>query len=174
MNAETIIAKLEKEKHTPADGGEYDKGWNEAIQIAQHAIRNGIAIPNAGVLVITLSEPSAVAVAPSAETADQLAGTNALAHTPLPWMVNKYHGIGTGERGTDDIIVTGEGLAMCDHPSAGGNAEFIVRACNSHYELISCLVHVISACEVPGATTTANMEKQIAIARAAIKKAEGK
>ncbi len=41
--AEAITDQLQREKHVPADGGEYDKGWNEAMHIAAHAAQNIIA-----------------------------------------------------------------------------------------------------------------------------------
>lgn len=46
-------------------------------------------------------------------------------HTPLPW--------------DECFIADHEGCGCCNEPFNNLDQEFIVRACNSHYDLIDCL-----------------------------------
>lgn len=63
-------------------------------------------------------------------------------HTPLPWVVNEMD---------DTFIETTSGKGICEIPSNGcydyseldHNAKFIVRACNSHYDLVEALEMIV-------------------------------
>lgn len=64
-------------------------------------------------------------------------------HTPLPWKVYyaKNNGqviLGTGEE-NGCAIQNHSGAFWRDDDEAKANAEFVVRACNSHYELLEAL-----------------------------------
>lgn len=71
-------------------------------------------------------------------------------HTPLPWKVYyaKNNGqiiLGTGEE-NGCAIQNHSGAFWRDDEEAKANAEFVVRACNSHYELLEALEQVIDHC----------------------------
>jgi len=59
-------------------------------------------------------------------------------HTPLPWIIRSETGL--------NAQVTGESDKDGNYESIGylnkGNAEFIVRACNSYYEMLLALIEV--------------------------------
>jgi hypothetical protein len=66
-----------------------------------------------------------------------------LKHTPLPWKVYyaKNNGqlvLGTGEE-NGQAIQNHNGSFWRDEKEAKANAEFVVKACNSHYELLEAL-----------------------------------
>ena len=73
--------------------------------------------------------------------------TDTPAHTPLPWGVEEGH----IQRGSNGIrywqITDGQDAIACNqfcyagnHPAMNAaNAAFIVRACNSHYQLVGAL-----------------------------------
>jgi hypothetical protein len=71
------------------------------------------------------------------------------AHTPLPWQVYgpdgvKWPGIEAASAtivvfGYDDDDEAGVRGTEPGEPEAKANAEFIVRACNSHYDLLEAL-----------------------------------
>ena len=61
-------------------------------------------------------------------------------HTPTPW---KLDDIGYGARINPDIAWVGYGSAH-DNKTHRANAEFIVRACNSHYDLLEALQKAVS------------------------------
>jgi len=67
-------------------------------------------------------------------------------HTPLPWKVYyaKNNGqliLGTGEE-SGQAIQSHNGAFWRDEAEAKANAEFVVKACNSHYELLEALESV--------------------------------
>lgn len=107
-------------------------------------------------------------------------------HTPLPWQVwqtlincNEYGGHWIEPADKDqDICISGSGGArsytrrVIDtqiHDDNKANAEFIVRACNSHYDLLECLKNSIDAMEKFGIA-----DGGIPAAKEAIDKAEGR
>ena len=62
--------------------------------------------------------------------------TDTPAHTPLPWVIDKYGSVTHGRE-----CVSANGFSMVMSPGdvqneAKANAAFIVRACNSHYQLV--------------------------------------
>lgn len=58
-------------------------------------------------------------------------------HTPLPWKVSEFD----LPPGDYQISVIGAGRVICDMPSTkevdDANAQFIVKACNNHYDLLN-------------------------------------
>jgi hypothetical protein len=102
------------------------------------------------------------------------------AHSPLPWSVgvaNSGDQIDDGAPG----IESADGWTVCDvWPSACpdcdslrfaiANAEFIVRAVNSHADLLAALKAIVAADEVKSLD---RIVAAIPAARAAIAKAEG-
>lgn len=60
-------------------------------------------------------------------------------HTALPWADSKYGEI----CGPDGDIVPVYRFALSSSTTAKANAAFIVRACNSHYQLVSALQEAI-------------------------------
>jgi hypothetical protein len=59
-------------------------------------------------------------------------------HTPLPWVANGRY-IGTPNHLSYVGEVRDENGNWSDTVKSRGDAAFIVRACNSHYELLDCL-----------------------------------
>jgi len=66
------------------------------------------------------------------------------AHTPTPWASNGNRVENRDEHG---IVNDGWIICDCDGPDAEVNAEFIVRACNAHADLVEALVMVRDADE---------------------------
>lgn len=62
------------------------------------------------------------------------------AHTPLPWFVSRAL---IGQKSESLRVVNGDGAVVALAKAARGNkqanGEFIVRACNSHYESLEAL-----------------------------------
>ena len=58
------------------------------------------------------------------------------AHTPTPWASNGNRVENRDEHG---IVNDGWIICDCDGPDAEVNAEFIVRACNAHADLVEAL-----------------------------------
>lgn len=162
---------------------------------------------NEGVPAITPSSSSGLATLGRSEdgTDQALRPTNAPAHSPLPWVA----GWGGGRTGpttaktrpcvdnewTYDIISEGPDNTLAilpdhprsdddrlpDHGTATANAEFIVRACNSHYATLQALriAEEELAFDREHACVTKTGEPRavdhaLDIVRAAIAKAEGK
>lgn len=100
-------------------------------------------------------------------------------HTPLPWAVergeiecsgyggsfNKYHTVTGPERFNDEADDTNLHL-KCDKLD---DAEFIVRACNGHYELCAALVALLD--DIADWGEFNDRLKSVLDARAAIAKA---
>jgi hypothetical protein len=72
-------------------------------------------------------------------------------HTPLPW---KLHDVETGAVVKKDPDGYGRHIIECHAPipaldphgiEAEGNAQFVVHACNNHYELLEALEKLYSA-----------------------------
>lgn len=116
-----------------------------------------------GVAAITPSDPSAVA---SLRPSDQgLQAPIAPAHYPLPWKVDSDCILDDNRRVV--AIIMGEiGNPRID------TSNLIVRACNSHYELLEALKSLVGLAEMRGQLHeyTAALND----ARAAIAKAEAK
>jgi len=69
--------------------------------------------------------------------------TDTSAHTPGPWVIDKYGSVTHGRE-----CVSANGFSMVMSPGDGqneakANAAFIVRACNSHYQLVESLREAI-------------------------------
>ena len=104
-------------------------------------------------------------------------------HTPLPWTTRK------ARPGHDrDVGIVAPGcagvIAECfeefrakgeRHPEeAEANAEYIVRACNSHEELLEALRQIDNEAGCPAAEYMPALPRIWEIARAAIAKAKGR
>ena len=104
------------------------------------------------------------------------------AHSPLPWSIDPLS-IGTpwaidaanGDQVCQTDQLVGDGLGS---PQRLANAEFIVRACNAHDELLAaCKVaedYVLHHLNAPMGTRLVQRKAAIAALRAAIAKAEGR
>ena len=78
-------------------------------------------------------------------------------HTPLPWCYGaalNYHGFYIAPNGTLPTLASvercGAQVNVLVHNFPGeteANAAFIVRACNSHYELVAALTRLLRAFE---------------------------
>ena len=108
--------------------------------------------------------------------------TAQVAHTPTPWRVAPSGGIsGNGEIVVCNDIPT---LIECEEKPitdgfgrASANAEFIVRAVNSHAELVEALRALLSEWNnrtalIESCDLTENEDRAVAMAEAALKKAE--
>lgn len=110
-------------------------------------------------------------------------------HTPLPWHVfhddsggpfTGWPSIGAAEE-LDKTIIHRAGFKQefwgdCSEKEADANAAFIVRACNSHYELLEALKLLTDGYGHTSYLSNAEKEndEDVIQARAAIAKAEGK
>ena len=111
-------------------------------------------------------------------------------HTPLPWKLHHNsstilkpfdaHGIRADNDAQSPIAVLWEGGGTKGKPRQRANAAFIVRACNSHYELLESLQSILpdyELCEIADARHGQSnplagiWKKNCKMARAAIKKA---
>lgn len=100
-------------------------------------------------------------------------------HTPLPWRVDAEDTMETTIHTIRDS--DGKDIAhadrLSDEPSDTGaneaNAEFIVRVCNSHYELLKACKKLVKSISEAHESTPHQM-MAIDHASAAIAKAEGK
>ncbi len=57
-------------------------------------------------------------------------------HTPLPWITAGRNGAGDHIHGNDGEVAWCRTYVGIPSETIKANAEFIVRACNSHYELL--------------------------------------
>ena len=64
-------------------------------------------------------------------------------HTPLPWSFEK-HTAGASIKGSGKEWIATLQISFVDDIEAKANAEFIVRACNSHYDLLEACKKVIN------------------------------
>ncbi len=90
-------------------------------------------------------------------------------HTPTPWSIGQFDQVSIDGKGTADSICV-KGFSLSHSPEAKANAAFIVRAVNSHEELVQALVtvvHMLKQESVPSVHQTDQWESLIA-------KAEGK
>ena len=79
--------------------------------------------------------------------------TNKSEHTPLPWKLKNckiYDGL-------DDEIIDTE---------FSSDAEFVVRAVNSHYEMLNALKHVYKVFKMDEVDSSISMQVGIAISKA--------
>lgn len=100
-------------------------------------------------------------------------------HTPLPWRTNTIiEGRAIAiEAGRNTHICQVAKDALLSHDETNANAAFIVRACNSHYELLGALKDIRSrfaSCIAQGNGEIAGDKEALARADSAIAKAEGK
>lgn len=96
-------------------------------------------------------------------------------HTPLPWYACEHPEGPAGIRAPDHKMVARcEGMFGRGHVSRGDwedNAAFIVRACNSHYDLVEALEKLTAFVDQTCAYVDAN--PLIEAARAALDRAKG-
>lgn len=90
-------------------------------------------------------------------------------HTQLPWVQTHKGGSITSPSKPRSTIIYDEGLF--DGEEGEANAEFIVRAVNSHYELLEALKECVE--ELNGANAHRNITCYVK-GRQAIAKAEGR
>ena len=104
-------------------------------------------------------------------------------HTPLPWKVEPIYNNKTGEIqyyikdiNQDTIAdlyftrsIDGE-TKFFPHPNSEANAAFIVRACNSHYELLEALKDLTDAIKDGMGKSAINL--RVSLAEEAIARAE--
>jgi hypothetical protein len=100
------------------------------------------------------------------------------AHTPGPWRVGFSDGSGASEDGgywitaNDKCVVrSGDSFGLLYGIESEADVNFIVRACNSHYELVDALKHITS---LVGGQLSDNSRAAFDIANTALAKAEGK
>ena len=83
------------------------------------------------------------------------------AHTPVPWALRKTAGYSCGViRGSPGFCISGPKYTVFHLPNAGriepeftADAEFVIRACNSHADLVAALVDCYDAlcgCQATG------------------------
>lgn len=97
-------------------------------------------------------------------------------HTPLPWKA----AIGPDDRfphkgnvyGADGIIVASLAGVWREGVESEANAEFIVRACNSHEELLAALRFVCA--EIRNRSSLEHLERCANLAEEVMAKAEGR
>lgn len=99
-------------------------------------------------------------------------------HTPLPWSINPRSNTTVCDRNERSVAACGvrSDLSIPDlHLELASNAAFIVRCCNSHYELVSALQSIeeranyLSHMSMPAVSLTSIAEQ----ARAALALAKG-
>lgn len=62
-------------------------------------------------------------------------------HTPTPWAQDKY---GSVQVNRETVVVDGFALSCGpSNPVAVANKEFIVRACNSHHQLVAMVEEML-------------------------------
>ena len=99
-------------------------------------------------------------------------------HSPLPFNFYKHENSSAffgniesnwkGENGTNYTRTITCNLNYGSEVENQANADFIIKACNNHYELLEACKLMINA------TTHTQLDKAIAKGKKAIKKAEGK
>lgn len=108
-------------------------------------------------------------------------------HTPLPWKVHSHSHINKEQwltilNGAFDITHNGAGnpaVIACSKYSAMSNeenlanAEFIVRACNSYYDMLEAAENVIFDLELLVSRQGPGPDKRLEALKAAIRKAKG-
>ncbi len=98
-------------------------------------------------------------------------------HTPLPWHISN-HAFGGADTGAKIIVRSNKAIVVCAATvhiggvNAETNAAFIVRACNSHYELLEALRNMVRLYEPNGETDQKSPGQFYRKAIAAIAKAE--
>lgn len=94
--------------------------------------------------------------------------------TPGPWRVDRNRTIRTVADGSSNLVAEVHNCPY-DTPTSDANARFIVRACNSHDELVEALAELVRLKDDDsgwGSTLTVR-EKAWDAARAALAKARG-
>jgi hypothetical protein len=104
--------------------------------------------------------------------ARQEAENRKVEHSTLPWSLGqnaesaKNHAVCSQVTVIATVYAWGYPLGKGWSPESQANANFIVRACNSHYDLLDALKAVVSVAD--------RKTEEFDAARAAIAKAEGK
>ncbi|TBG37136.1 hypothetical protein ELG78_09155 [Rhizobium leguminosarum] len=87
-----------------------------------------------------------------------------MAHTPTPWSSHLYMlGDATAESASGRPIATLHNSEFIDTGQRIANADFIVRACNAHDELLSACLGVRAMLEGMGQLIPAMLENAITI-----------
>jgi hypothetical protein len=96
-------------------------------------------------------------------------------HTPIPWKQDPTGDVGFWVIGTSKVLVAETLNETCSQDESAANAEFIVRACNAHADLLEACQDALS--DSVDASTYPDgpcLNKHVRDAlRAAIKKAAG-
>lgn len=82
-----------------------------------------------------------------------------MTHTPTPWIFNQNKGC--IEVNGEKLLVNGVSLPCGNHPEsnhATANAQFIVRACNAHDELVAALKLALCQLKVWNSTISQSWE----------------
>lgn len=89
-------------------------------------------------------------------------------HTELPWVFygNRLGNFNIAKRGSSDVIAEVDCYERASEPNGKANAEFIVHAVNSHYELIEALKELMNEAEI----TLLKIEQRAAIVIAQARK----
>lgn len=102
-------------------------------------------------------------------------------HTTLPWITAGRNGAGDHIHGNDGEVAWCRTYVGINSDTITANAEFIVKACNSHYDLLEALKGAIGALEFSrdyhgdlGNEEQAFAQDKLDAALKAIEKAEGK
>jgi len=104
---------------------------------------------------------------------DTIPATVKTQHTALPWVIDKY---GHVTRGRECVSANGFSMVMSSgdrQNEAKANAAFIVRACNSHYQLVSALRGLVNALAENDEDGMTEFSDDMVRARAALSQAGG-
>jgi hypothetical protein len=94
------------------------------------------------------------------------------AHTPTPWQVEGsiYEHMAAGIRGGSNRAIA----QVWKGPRGHANAEFIVRACNAHDDLVAALKAIVDHNEASYSSEFELFATHVREAKKALAKAEGK
>lgn len=104
-------------------------------------------------------------------------GKNSPKHSLLPWEERPNQMVACHVEGLDYIVATTD-ASFIDEKLNQANAEFIVRACNNHYQLLEALKNIFNTCGTINFSSHKQMREAIEgaleLAESALQKVEGK
>ena len=95
------------------------------------------------------------------------------AHTPLPWVINPAHPTYISSADATADICELDGWPVDCVAEENANREFIVRACNSHYQLVEALRGLVNALAENDEDGMTEFSDDMVRARAALSQAGG-